>query len=69
VVAAGAVLGLGLAYAAGRVLASLFPDLKPADPALLGLATLVLALAAVLACWAPVRCAASAEPAKVLRGE
>jgi hypothetical protein len=42
VVAAGAVLGLGLAYAAGRVLASLFPDLKPADPALLSLATLVL---------------------------
>jgi ABC-type antimicrobial peptide transport system permease subunit len=69
VVAAGAVLGLGLAYAAGRVLASLFPDLKPADPALLGLATLVLALAAVLACWAPARRAASAEPAKVLRGE
>lgn len=69
VVAAGGALGLLLAYAAGRALASLIPDLKPADPGLLALAMLVLALAATLACWAPARRAASAEPAKILRSE
>lgn len=68
-VAAGAVLGLGLAYAAGRVLASLLPDLKPADPVLLLLAMTVVVAAEAVACYAPARRAATTDRAQVLRSE
>jgi hypothetical protein len=69
VVIAGAVLGLLLAYGMGRIMASQIPVLKPVEPELLALATLVLLLAAAVAAFAPARRAAAADPAKILRSE
>jgi ABC-type antimicrobial peptide transport system permease subunit len=68
-VAVGAALGLGLAYAAGRLLATFIYDLKPADPVLLLLGMVVLAVATAIACYVPARRAATTDPARVLRSE
>jgi predicted permease len=66
---AGVVLGLGLALAAGRVVASLLYQVSPADPLVFVLAPLLLAAAAMLAAFVPARRATRVAPASALRGE
>lgn len=65
--AAGAILGLGGSLVLTRILKSFLYGVKPADPAVLGGAVLVLALVALLAALLPTRRAARADPAETLR--
>ena len=64
---AGAVLGLGVALMATRVLRSLLFDVAPSDPLTYVLVVAVLATAAVIASWIPARRAARVDPADALR--
>lgn len=65
----GLVLGLLLAFAAMRALSSLLFDVSAHDPLIFGGVTLVLAAAAVLACYIPARRAARVDPLVALRYE
>ena len=64
-------VGIGLAAALGlsRIMASYVYGIKPTDPATFSGATLLLVLAALAACYAPARRAASIEPIRALRSE
>ena len=65
----GILLGLGAAFAATRVMASLLVGVKPTDPlTFAGIAVLFVAVAA-LASWMPARRAARLDPAVALREE
>jgi putative ABC transport system permease protein len=65
----GAAIGTACAFAAGRMLATLLFDVRPADLAiLLSVATLLVAVA-LLASYLPARRAASIEPMQALRAE
>jgi predicted permease len=67
--AAGSVLGLALALAAGQVLASIVYEASPHDPlVLLGVLGL-MSLLGVIASWLPARRALSIEPKTALRYE
>ena len=69
VAATGAVIGLGLAYATGRLASSWLYDVRPSDPLILTSAlTLVLGVA-VVATLIPVVRAARIDPARSLRFE
>jgi len=68
-VAAGALLGVAGAVAAGRVLKSLLFGVAAADPWSLGGALGLLVGAALLACALPARRAARIDPAVALRTE
>ena len=69
VAAAGSLIGLGLAYATGRLASSWLYDVRPSDPLILTSAlTLVLGLA-VVATLIPVVRAARIDPARSLRFE
>lgn len=61
------VAGLLLAVGAGQLLASMLYQVSPADPLALGLATLLLAAAALLACFIPARRATKVDPMTALR--
>ncbi|MBI2813865.1 MAG: ABC transporter permease [Opitutae bacterium] len=61
--------GLLLSLAAGRLLATMLYRVSPADPLALAGATVVLAAAALLACWLPARRAAKVSPLTALRIE
>jgi ABC-type antimicrobial peptide transport system permease subunit len=65
----GVVLGLGIALAMGRLIASMLYGLKPYDPLTLGSAALLLVLIALAASWIPARRAAHVDPIKALRHE
>ncbi|MGH9478465.1 MAG: ABC transporter permease [Terriglobales bacterium] len=65
-VAAGVGLGIVLAALLGRTLGSLLYGVNGFDLTSIGLATLVLAVAAALACWLPARRATRVDPAAVL---
>jgi ABC-type antimicrobial peptide transport system permease subunit len=64
-------LGLGIpaAIGAGKLMTGQLFGVKPWDPIMLGLATLLLALAALLASFIPARRAAGVEPMVALRNE
>ena len=68
-----AIIGFGVglvgAFAAGRVLASLLHEVKPADPAIFAGTALFLMLIALLACYIPARRAARLDPVRALRYE
>ncbi len=65
--AAGALLGVAGALAAGRGLQSLLYQLKGYDPALFGLALIVLLGVAAAASWVPVVRASRVDPVEALR--
>ena len=65
----GLALGLGVALAAGRLVASLLYGIKPNDPLQLAVAVLVLACATTVAAYLPARRAARLDPMAALREE
>jgi len=65
----GLIIGLIGALATMRLVEGLLFGVEPTDPLTLGLATVVLAIVAVLACWIPARRAASVNPIIALRYE
>jgi ABC-type antimicrobial peptide transport system permease subunit len=67
--AAGVVLGLLGAFAAGRAVASLVYGVGTSDPATLAVSAGVLLFAAALASWVPARRATGVDPAVSLRAE
>jgi ABC-type antimicrobial peptide transport system permease subunit len=68
-VAIGLAIGVPAAIAAGRGMTNQLYGVKPYDPSMLALATLLLALAALIAAIIPARRAASVNPMLALRGE
>jgi putative ABC transport system permease protein len=68
-VAAGAVIGIAGALAAGRMLGSVLFHVKPNDPATFVIAAGFLGLVAALACLGPARRAARIDPARALGSE
>lgn len=68
-VAAGMVIGVLLALAAGQLLQGLLVGVSPADPAAFGAVIALLAAVAGLASYVPARRAAAADPLVVLRRE
>jgi predicted permease len=65
--AAGIVVGLGLAFATTRWLASLLFNVKPVDPLTFGAVSLILAAVAALAVFVPARRASTVDPSDALR--
>jgi predicted permease len=65
----GAVLGVGLALAATRYLASMLFNVPPNDPATIVAVTALLALVALAACYIPARRATRVDPMVALRYE
>jgi predicted permease len=66
---AGLALGLLLAWGTGQLLGSFLYEVNGADPVVFASATVVLAAAAMLACYVPARRAAKTEPMRALRYE
>jgi ABC-type antimicrobial peptide transport system permease subunit len=62
-------IGLLLSLAAGRVLAKILYDVSPTDPFALISASLMLAIAALLACFFPANRATRVNPITALRTE
>ncbi len=65
----GLVLGFVGAFAVSRLIRSLLFGVSANDPLIYGTVTLVLACAALLACWIPARRAARIDPMITLRAE
>jgi putative ABC transport system permease protein len=68
-VAAGSLLGLGAALAAGRLLAGQLFGVEPRDPWTFGTVTAVLVAVALFASWLPARNATRVDPRQTLQGE
>jgi ABC-type antimicrobial peptide transport system permease subunit len=68
-VALGIALGLAAAFALTRLMSSLLVGVTPTDPATFVGVALLLAAAALLACWIPARRASRVDPMVVLRAE
>jgi predicted permease len=68
-IAIGAAFGVVGAAAIGRVLATQVQGVNALDPALIGGAVVVLALAALIASWLPARRASRTDPMLALRAE
>lgn len=66
-VAAGTILGLVASLAVNRALQSQLVGVSPYDPATMGMAPVILALVAMLACRIPARRAMKVDPAIALR--
>jgi putative ABC transport system permease protein len=69
VIAAGAVIGLGLAVVLGRFIATMLYGVKPLDPVTFGAVTLALGLTAAIAIAAPAWRAVHIDPAQALRND
>ena len=69
VVAAGLVAGVGLAYAASRLVDSRLYGVAPRDPVTFALATSLLLVVALVAAYLPARRASRLEPTAALRGD
>ncbi len=65
----GAAIGAAGALALGRVLASMLFEVRPHDPLTFAGVTLLLAAAALPACYLPARRAAGVDPITALRHE
>jgi predicted permease len=65
----GALIGLGAALAATRLISSLLYGLSPTDPLTIGLAALLMLAVAALACYLPARRASQVDPMAALRME
>ena len=65
----GAALGVGAAFASGRVLDSLLFEIGPGDPGSFGAATVLLLGIALLASYVPARRASRADPFVTLKSE
>jgi len=68
-VAAGAVAGVAVAFACGRLVRSLLFQVSPYDPVLAAGAVCLLIAIGITACLLPARRAASVDPMRVLRME
>jgi predicted permease len=68
-VALGALTGLGLALAFGRLATGFLYGLSPSDPLAFGAATALLLAVALVAGWLPARRAGQVDPAAALRSE
>jgi predicted permease len=68
-VAAGTVLGIGIALLAAPGLGSFLLGVSPSDPLTYGAVVFSFALVALLASWLPARRAARIHPVEALRGE
>jgi predicted permease len=68
-VAAGLVIGIGVALALSRLLEAMLFEIRPGDPLVLGSVGAVLGASAALACFAPARRATRVDPAISLRYE
>lgn len=68
-VLAGVVLGVAVTVAAGQIVQSLLYHTTPRDPLVLGIASIVLVLAATLASLVPARRALNVDPIIALRAE
>lgn len=66
-VAAGLLVGVGVALASRSLLGALLFGVQAADPTVIGAVAAVLAAVAALACWAPARRAARTGPGAALR--
>jgi predicted permease len=68
-VLAGTVLGVGLAFLAGRMTASLLFEVRPYDPLVTGLSCAILIAVGILACLLPAWKATKIDPIRALRYE
>ena len=68
-VAAGLIIGSGLALALGSTLGSLLFQVQPDDPAAFVFSGVALGLTALLAAIAPVRAAVRVDPAVTLKAD
>jgi putative ABC transport system permease protein len=68
-VALGGVAGLAGSLVASRLVASQLYGISASDPLTLASIVLLLALAALVACWLPARRAARVDPMEALRQE
>jgi putative ABC transport system permease protein len=66
---AGVIVGLGLAYAGTRFIASLLFGVSARDPAVFAATTVLLLTVALMACWFPARRGARLSPLEALRTE
>jgi predicted permease len=62
-------VGLLLSLVAGRILAQILYEVSPSDPFALLVSSVILAAAALLACWLPARRATHVDPIVALRTE
>ena len=69
VASVGIVIGLVVAFAGGRLIASVLYGVSPRDPAVFAVMAVTLQLVAMAACWIPARRAAKLDPAIALRAE
>jgi predicted permease len=65
----GVAVGLVVAFAVTRLMASALFGVNPGDPITYGAVTVLLGLVAVLACWIPARRATLIDPTVALRSE
>ena len=66
---AGAAIGVLIAYFAGRMVSNWLFEVRASDPFILGAATLLVIMIAIVATMIPAYRAARLEPARVLRPE
>ena len=69
IVGAGLTIGLAVALIGSRVLRSLLYQVSPADPVTLGVVSVVLICAALLAAYVPARRAMQLDPVRALKAE